>query len=140
LRRRVGSTADAEDLCQEVFLRAHRALPRFEPTGRDAAWIFRITRNVLLNFKRDDARSLHPTESAEPDSVPSYLHPESDRSIDLGRALGDLPEHEADAFLLRESGGLGYDEIAAVTGASPDAVRNRIFRARTALRAALTGA
>ncbi len=140
LRRRVRSVADAEDLCQDVFLRAHRALPRYVSTGRDAAWVFRIARNVLLNFKRGDARAPQPVESAEPDTMSAGSVASSEQTIDLGRALDELPEQDADAFLLREAGGLGYDEIAAVTGATPDAVRNRIFRARMALRTALGAA
>ena len=137
IRRRVGSPTEAEDLSQEVFLRAQKAWSRYTPTGRDAAWIFRIATNVLLNFKRETAR--RPID--EPmldDDLTRHPGMAGHMRIDLERALAHLPNHESEAFLLRECGGLGYDEIAQVTGATPAAVRNRIFRARSALRATLS--
>jgi RNA polymerase sigma-70 factor (ECF subfamily) len=137
VRRRVGNNDDAQELSQEVFLRAHRSWTRFESSGRDAAWLFRIASNVLKNFKRDRGRVPDPSGKIDVESSPAPgIDP--DASLDLERAMARLPEHEAEAFLLREAGGLGYAEIAAVTESTPDAVRNRIYRARVALKATLS--
>ena len=65
---------------------------------------------------------------------PSPVPPAQPLATFLDEALSLLPEPEREAFVLREQGGLGYDEIAAITGATPDAIRNRIHRARCQLR------
>lgn len=133
LRRRVGNVADAEELTQEVFLRAHRAWGRYAQSGRDEAWIFRIARNVLLNFHRDTARSRRIERDTHPADVESSKVRDAQVRIDLERALARLPESEAEAFLLKEIGGLSYEEIARLTRSTADAIRNRIFRARRTL-------
>lgn len=137
LSRRVGSRADAEDLAQDVFLRAHRAAASYRESGQEAAWLFRIARNVLLNFRRDSARRPAPLALDSSDAPLPLVRPGEAEPLDLERGLAALPPHEAEAFLLREVAGLGYEEIAAVTDTTADAVRNRIFRARQALRATL---
>ncbi|HEX6852818.1 MAG TPA: RNA polymerase sigma factor [Candidatus Polarisedimenticolaceae bacterium] len=133
LRRILGSSADAEDLTQETFLRVMRGLPGYRPDGREAAWVYEIARNLALNRRRDVARR-PAIQSAIPE-IPNTAPPQ----VELQQALSTLPDLDRDCFLLRESGGLGYAEIAAACGITEDAVRSRIHRARTALRAALAG-
>lgn len=133
LRRIVGSAADAEDLTQETFLRVMRGLSRYRPEGREAAWVFEIARNLALNRRRDAARR------PESDSTLPEIADHAPPPVELQQALAALPDLDRDCFLLRESGGLGYAEIAATCGITEDAVRSRIHRARTALRAALAG-
>lgn len=140
LRRCTGSAAEAEDLCQEVFVRVVKALRRTEVDDSPAAWVFTVARNVLLNQRRDAGRRV----------VIEALRAETDRAsresaepavrLDLERALRTLAPLDQDVFLLREVGGLGYTEIAAVCDLTQDAVRSRICRARLALRSALSGA
>lgn len=135
-RRMAAGREEAEDLTQETFLRATRTPGRFDDGESDAAWIFRIARNLWLNRRRDRARRPeHQALDAADASVVAFTDP--GRTFDLDRALGRLPESDREAFLLREVGGLGYAEIGTTTGASEDAVRSRIHRARLALRAAL---
>lgn len=133
LRRILGSSADAEDLTQETFLRVMRGLPGYRPDGREAAWVFEIARNLALNRRRDVAR--RPEHGS---GIPELAR-HSPPALELEQALAALPDLDRDCFLLRESGGLGYAEIAAACGITDDAVRSRIHRARTALRAALAG-
>jgi RNA polymerase sigma-70 factor (ECF subfamily) len=98
--------------------------------------VFRIARNLV----RDDHDRRHrrraeltPEASADTASVT----PSPWLGLSLGEALEALEPDLREAFLLREVGGLGYTEIAAVCGATPDAVRNRIYRARRELKGRL---
>lgn len=133
LRRLLGNDAEAEDLTQETFLRVIRALPRYRPDGKEAAWIFGIARNLASNRRRDSAR--RPAPVGDLPETPSTEAP----SLELREALDALPDLDRDCFLLRETGGLGYAEIAASCAITEGAVRSRIHRARGALRAALAG-
>jgi RNA polymerase sigma-70 factor (ECF subfamily) len=138
LRRATGDGTSAEDLTQEVFLRVVRGVDRYEDRFRERAWVFRIARNVLLDGHRR-AQKVHPIlglEAAEQVTVAGRQA----ESVVLQEALGSLREEEREAFLLREVAGLGYEEIGPIVEATPDAVRMRIYRARTALRAWLGGA
>jgi RNA polymerase sigma-70 factor, ECF subfamily len=122
----------AEDLGQEVFLRVVRAAPGYDARERETAWVFRIAQNVVRDAWRRRARSVEdarPMDLATP--APQAV------GLDLDRALADLPDEEREALLLAEIAGLSYAEIASATGATPAAVRSRIFRARQALRARL---
>jgi RNA polymerase sigma-70 factor (ECF subfamily) len=134
LRRLSGSPDEAEELAQEVFLRVVRALPAYEERRLERAWVFRIARNVWLDRCRARGRapSACPIDEAR-DAEPGM----QTLRVALDQALSRLGEAEREAFLLREVAGLGYEEIAAATGATPDAARSRIHRARVALRQAL---
>ena len=133
LRRMAGSDEQAEDLTQEVFLRVLRSPPS-DPDLREKAWLFRTARNLLLNLRRDEARRPFPDELREPPPRP----PARAEAMDLEQALAGLDGADREAFLMREVGGLGYSEIAAICKLTPDAVRSRIHRARLALREALS--
>ena len=135
LRKLTGDASAAEDLSQEVFLRVVRGLETYEPRERELAWLFRIARRLVLDRHRSASRRPVLVEQVGEDVAGRSSQPHV--RLDIDRALQDLGDPEREAFLLREVGGLGYDEIAAVTGGTHDAVRNRIHRARMALRAAL---
>jgi len=135
LRCMEGSAAEAEDLTQEVFLRVLRALDGYEERQLERAWVFRIARNVWLDHRRAQVRAPGTEPIAETHVGQRPGNPTS--ALALDEALGRLGETEREAFLMREVGGLGYVEIGEATGATPDAVRNRIHRARLALRKTL---
>jgi RNA polymerase sigma-70 factor (ECF subfamily) len=102
--------------------------------------VFRIARNVLLDERRRRDRSLLDRVNAfESDAHGDLAGRDGPQHLQasLRQALSALPEDERAAFLMREAGGLGYEEIAAATECSKDAVRMRIYRARLALRQAL---
>jgi RNA polymerase sigma-70 factor (ECF subfamily) len=134
LYRLTGSREDAQDLAQDVFLRVVRALPAYEERRLERAWVFRIARNVWADRRRA-LRRVPPADSFDDTQV---ARPERQSlRVTLQQALGALAETDREVFLLREVGGLTYGEIAGIAGGSPDAVRNRIHRARLALRKAL---
>ena len=134
LMRMTGSKELAEDLTQEVFVRVVRSNPVPERGGSEAAWLFHIARNLLLNRRRDEGRKPFIASAEE---IPAVVAGQGD-ALDLDRALASLQESDRDVFLMRELGGVGYDEIAGICGLTPDAVRSRIYRARTELRAFLS--
>lgn len=135
LRRVVGDTARAEDLTQETFARVARAEGRYRDEGAEVAWLFRIARNVWKNELRSGSRRV------KEESLDSAIEPgrnsAAEARVVLDDAIAGLPDHDREAFLLREVVGLGYAEIAEVIGGSRDGIRNRIYRARKALRSAL---
>lgn len=143
LCRVVGQAETARDLTQEVFLRVSRAtVPHADAHGR-RAWVFKIARNLALNHKRDTRFEMSRTfvEAREnPDDRPHGVSPAvQELRVAIDQALGALQELDRDVFLLRESGGLTYEEIATTCELSVEAVRARLRRARQELRSSLDG-
>jgi RNA polymerase sigma-70 factor (ECF subfamily) len=132
LTRLVGGAEAAHDLTQEVFLRVVRSrVPDAEPSARKA-WVFRIARNLALNHLRDGRRRPQVAELIDRAGPASQ-----ELSAAIKQAIAALPEVERDVFLLRETAGLSYAEIAATCELSVDAVRARLHRARQQLRETL---
>jgi RNA polymerase sigma-70 factor (ECF subfamily) len=131
LYRLIGDRAAAEDLTQDVFVRALDAV--YEASERERAWVFQIARNLARDHGR---RMVHRRSVALPPQEPSAF---VDRAAALAvhEAIARLPDLEREMFLLREVAGLTYDEIALACEVTPDAVRNRLHRARLSLREAL---
>jgi RNA polymerase sigma-70 factor, ECF subfamily len=129
LTRMLGQRETAQDLTQETFLRATRAqAPGEEPHQR--AWLFHIARNLALNHMRDTSRH----RDLQSDAPPVNIGSGPDTALIVNEALGRLSTLDRDVFVLRESAGLSYDEIAAACEITSDAVRSRLQRARQALR------
>lgn len=131
LRRIVGGLDAARDLTQEVFLRVSRAgVPASNDTGR-RAWVFKIARNLALNHVRDSRRRAAGQLSDA--TVPGT----QELGIALSAAIDSLPPLDRDIFLLRETAGLTYEEIAAACDVHTGAVRTRLHEARQKLRSML---
>ena len=122
----------AEDLCQDVFVRALKGLSTYERRDRDRAWLLRIARNLLLDHWKKLSRRPSTTELRHQDAEARMQDPLAIRR--LQQALAGLAEPEREAFLLREIGGLSYLKLASMTDSTEAAVRSRIYRARRALR------
>jgi RNA polymerase sigma-70 factor (ECF subfamily) len=132
LSRAVGHPDTARDLTQDVFVRvvASEALPGTD--GERRAWIFRIARNLAIDYRRRQhvrAEDSRPVEAAR--------RAGQDTSIAINEALAALDAVDRDVFLMREVAGLSYAEIAVACDLTNDAVRSRIHRARLQLRAHL---
>lgn len=136
LSRMVGRGAGCEDLAQETFLRAFRALPGFVVGGRArlSTWILTIATRLALDELR------RPRPLPLPPDLPGGASAET---AALGRAIETAiralsPDHQA-VFLLREYHGLDYEEIGRALDVDVGTVRSRLARARAALRDALGG-
>ena len=150
LSRMVRDQDEIEDIAQETFIRAYRALPKFRSDAQFYTWLYRIAINTakkfLLELKRDPTvsqstleRRSEEDETFQPKSEPSTDEtPESVLAAkEIGQAvnavLDALPVDLRQAITLREMDGLSYEEIAEVMNCPVGTVRSRIFRAREAV-------
>jgi RNA polymerase sigma-70 factor (ECF subfamily) len=130
---RIVGASDAIDLTQEVFLRVTRSgVPESSAEGQ-RAWVFSIARNLALNHRRDNGRRPVTVELADACRAPGQ-----EVALAVRQALRQLSPLDRDVFLLRETAGLSYGEIASACELTAEAVRCRLHRARQQLRAALT--
>lgn len=137
--RVVGDPVEAEDVVQEAWLSAWRALPRFRGDAAAATWLYRVVTNAALAHLRR-VRPTVPLEVVpEPrtDGGPevSVLRDEV-TGVVLG-AIASLEPTQRVPLVLRELEGLGYEEVADVLGIPVPALRSRLHRARAALVARL---
>lgn len=131
LRRLCDSSEVAEDLTQEVFVRASRS-PAQIPTHRnEAAWLLTIARNLWIDRCRSTAR--RPSEVGLEQVSGNASFPVQTLRFDLKEALEGIGEMERKAILMKEVLGLSYQEIGELLGLTEGAVRSRIFRARRSL-------
>jgi len=148
LSRSLGRGPHVEDLAQEVFVRACRALPTFEDDadgGQQAllsTWLLTITSRLVIDARRKRHVVTTPLEADDP--ARSTTTPETERARrELGRALehatGQLPPEQRDVFLLAELHGLDMSAIASITGVPENTAKTRLFRARARLRELLAG-
>ncbi len=144
--RMLGSEQDALDASQEAFFRAYRSLAGFRGESRFSVWLYRLASNICLDMLRkrpaSPELSLTMEEDAElpiPDTrpTPHTALEQKELRTAVHRALGQLPPDFRQALVLREIGGLSYDEIAQTTGLEAGTVKSRIFRARKKLAALL---
>jgi RNA polymerase sigma-70 factor (ECF subfamily) len=136
----IGDRYAAEDLTQEVFLRVYGSSQRFRPVSKVSTWVFRIAYNLCMNEirRRIRARDFHKNyrQWNEDFAVPSGSDPIERLEIEkiLNTALGDLPERQRAALLLRVNEGLSYAEIGSVLSVSIPSVESLLFRARQSLK------
>jgi RNA polymerase sigma-70 factor, ECF subfamily len=137
--RVTGDAAEAEDALQEALLDAWRRIGRFRGESAFSTWMYRIVTHRCLSALR--RRRPVPVEEIEA-PAPSRDSPERAAERGAGMdalrdALAALPAEQRVCWVLREMEGLSYAEISAITGATEDAVRGRIHRARTRLAEAM---
>jgi RNA polymerase sigma-70 factor (ECF subfamily) len=141
-----------EDIAQETFIRAYRALHQFRGDAQFYTWLYRIAVNTakqfLLELKRDPLVSEHAFTSNEDGNetfsdgneptnheTPESMLAAKEIGVAVNSALEALPEDLRQALVLREIEGLSYDDIAEAMDCPIGTVRSRIFRAREALSA-----
>jgi RNA polymerase sigma-70 factor, ECF subfamily len=146
--RRFGLTAgEADEVTQEVFLRAWRGLARFEERAQLSTWLYRIAFNEAQRrlSRRELPHAEPPIEGEDPVSLiaeATHLGPEAralDREFEavLARALAELPADWREAVVLRDIEGLSTEQAAAVAGVRQAAFKSRLHRGRMQLRVLL---
>src|SRR5262245_4240112 len=134
---KIASRDSADDVVQDSMVKAHSALLRGDRPDSPRAWLFRIVRNTALNERRDNRAHDHLDEHYDGAERPPEAADRRRQLNDLVFALRELPRAQRAAIVQRELEGKGHDEIAAALDVSPGAVRQLIFRARSALRAGI---
>jgi len=141
-RRMVANHEDGADIAQEVFIRAHRALPRFDGRSHLRTWLYRITVNLCLDHQeRRSRRTWVDLEElsleAPPQAGPAaQVEAEMTRQA-VARAVAALPPRQRAMVTLRLYQDLAYGEIAAICGCSEGTVKATMFAALRKLRVAL---
>ncbi len=143
--------ADADDVCQEVFVKVYRHLDTFRRDAKLSTWIARIARNTALHHlekrRPDLLGDLDPDPERDPleglaagDLLPDERAERSDTHACLHAALARLPVHYRTVLTLFHLGELSYDEIVAVTDLPLGTVKSYLHRARRLLKDALLAA
>lgn len=143
VNRFVSDFSEAQDVTQEAFIKAYRALPNFRGDSQFYTWMYRIAvntaKNYLVSRKRrtptrdidiDDAEFFADESSMRDISSPDALIQRDQLQKVVFDAIQDLPDELRRAISLRELEGLSYEEIAEVMDCPIGTVRSRIFRAR----------
>ncbi len=140
--RMAGSTADGEDLVQDIFLQAYRKIGDFKGEAALGTWLYRLAVNHCLDFLRSrrarDAKATDPIEDVGPIAPVARRETPIDR-IDLERAIAQLPDGYRAAFVLHDVEGFDHREVAALLGIAEGTSKSQVFKARMKLRAALGG-
>jgi RNA polymerase sigma-70 factor (ECF subfamily) len=138
-----GGAATAEDLTQEVFLRAYRAYARLQPDSNVRAWLYRIATNcaytALKRVQREDHRRADLPDADDtllPDPLPlPHDQVASGETLDvLRRAIGDLPPKQQAALVMRYLQDIDYADIAAALECSKASARANVYQAIQRLR------
>jgi RNA polymerase sigma-70 factor (ECF subfamily) len=141
--RMLGSEEDASDMTQEIFLRVYKSAPNYEVKAKFATWIFRIAKNLCLNFIRDKKNTPLPsnfdneTEFEIPDSNitnnPLRTVEAKEMSRRVAQAVHKLPESLKITVILCKYHEMPYEEAAEIMGCTVNALKIRIHRARKLL-------
>jgi RNA polymerase sigma-70 factor (ECF subfamily) len=145
--RLVRDPAEAEDVTQEAFIKAYRALPGFRGESAFYTWLYRIGVNAAKNWLAANGRRAPTSTELNSEEAEGYDDGELLRDVDtperllmtrqigetVNAAVASLPEELRTAVTLREMEGLSYEEIAQVMDCPIGTVRSRIFRAREAI-------
>jgi RNA polymerase sigma factor (sigma-70 family) len=135
-RQMLGSTEDAEDVLQEVFVNAYRAMLADEREINLRPWLYRIARNRCLNHLRkptaDAQESMDMVPAVEASSTAERVH-NREEFRQIISDVNKLPETQRSALLLREMDALSYEEIAAAMDTTVPSVKSLLVRARISL-------
>ncbi len=145
--RLVKDSAEVEDVVQEAFIKAYRALPAFRGESAFYTWLYRIGVNTAKNYLVSLGRRAPTSTEFNNDEAEGFAEGDLLRDIDtpesllmtkqigqtVNQAMETLPEELRNAIVLREIEGLSYEEIARIMDCPIGTVRSRIFRAREAV-------
>jgi RNA polymerase sigma-70 factor (ECF subfamily) len=147
LSRFIRDPAEVEDVTQEAFIKAYRALPAFRGDSAFYTWLYRIGINTAKNYLMAMGRRAPTSTEVEAEEAEGYEEGEQLRDINtpeslllsneiaetVNRTIEGLPEELRTAIQMREIEGLSYEDIAKAMNCPIGTVRSRIFRAREAI-------
>ncbi|MBL0351290.1 MAG: RNA polymerase sigma factor RpoE [Candidatus Dechloromonas phosphoritropha] len=147
LSRFIRDSAEVEDVTQEAFIKAYRALPSFRGDSAFYTWLYRIGINTAKNylvaqgrraptstqFDSEEAETFESADQLRDINTPESLLMSKQIGETVNAAIDALPEELRRAIVLREIDGLSYEEIAEMMDCPIGTVRSRIFRAREAV-------
>ncbi len=142
--RLLGNLEDAQDAAQEVFLKTHRHLGRFDQERKFEPWLYRVTVNVCRDTWRRQTtgtamRLEMPEQIADSQAMGNphrRLRAEEEKQL-LYRALATLPDKERSAIVLRDVEGFSTAEVADILGSSEVTVRSQVSKARVKIKKAI---
>lgn len=151
LSRFIRDPAEVEDVSQEAFIKAYRALPSFRGDSAFYTWLYRIGINTAKNYLVSQGRRAPTSTSFDAEEAEGFEDAGQLRDINtpesllltkqigetVNAAMDALPEELRTAIVLREIDGMSYEEIAGMMDCPIGTVRSRIFRAREAVAARL---
>ena len=151
LSRFIRDAAEVEDVTQEAFIKAYRALPTFRGDSAFYTWLYRIGINTAKNYLVAMGRRAPTTTDIDSEEAEGFENGDQLRDLNtpenelatrqiaetVNQTLGELPEELRTAITLREIEGLSYEDIANIMNCPIGTVRSRIFRAREAIAAKL---
>jgi len=129
--RYVNNHQDANDMAQEVFLKAYRALDRFRGDSAFSTWLYRIAVNTCLNFRASRKPEGAELPDALPDKAPGALErlERDERSNRVREAVTRLPERQRATLILKIYHDLTHEEVAGILGSSVGTVKANLFHA-----------
>lgn len=147
LSRLIRDSAEIEDVAQEAFIKAYRALPNFRGESAFYTWLYRIAINTAKNYLVSQGRRAPTSTQSDVEDAETFDDGDHLRDLNtpdsmmvtkqvgeaVNRAIDQLPEDLRTAIVLRELEGLSYEEIAESMQCPIGTVRSRIFRAREAI-------
>jgi len=143
LTTRMLGPADAEDVAQETFVAAYKALPSFKIDSKFSTWLYRIGVNKCtdsLRSRRPENTSLDVISdegamalAVADDETPHDELEQAELAWELDRGIQGLPQIYRESFVLRHIEGLGYEEMSAILGVHRDTLKMRVYKARTLL-------
>ena len=151
ISRYVHDADEVQDVAQEAFIKAYRALPRFRGDSAFYTWLYRIAINTAKNHlvsrsrrppgsdvEVEDAEYFDGGAALRDINSPENAFFEAELKTVVERAIGNLPDDLKTAVTLREFDGLSYEDIAEIMDCPVGTVRSRIFRAREAVDKQIT--
>jgi RNA polymerase sigma-70 factor (ECF subfamily) len=142
LTTRMLGPADADDVAQETFVAAYKALATFKFDSKFSTWLYRIGVNKCTDWLRARRPETSIDDVAEEgaavidlssDETPHWELEQAELAWELDKGIQALPHLYRESFVLRHIEGLGYDEMSVILGAHRDTLKMRVYKARTLL-------